>query len=148
MLIIIVIISSSNALLMRLNKKDMDSDNSSEMKNYEDVMSLGDYGNMYDDIDFNTLPLFLLIVFSLSKGIVLLIDFTTKDIIPLAILVLIFLLSFFPWKDRGMNWSFNIVLFGIIYIMLNLYWKELMPYLKDVINTLECVTSQIKDVNI
>lgn len=98
------------------------------------------------------LPFYLLLVFSLSKLIVVFYQYYHKGIgediaIKIIILLAIFLGSLWAWcsfrETSTKIWSFWATVFAIGYILINIYWEYFLPYLKSYLSTINCIFKTI-----
>lgn len=118
----------------------------------EKINSLEEKNSYFGFADRNPkvfiLPMYLLMIFALSKLIVISYD-AFKDgsgedtIIKVVILSIIFLSSLWAWcrfkKTSSKTWSFWVTVFAISYVFVNIYWKYFLPFLESYIKTWNCI---------
>lgn len=96
------------------------------------------------------LPLYILWIFAVSRLIVIIHgqhksfqNVDTYVFIEMGILLIILLVSFTIWKKFKSNakkqWSFITTIYAVLYILLNVCWDDIYPYVKSYAKVINCI---------
>ncbi|MFT7860234.1 MAG: hypothetical protein ABXS93_04780 [Sulfurimonas sp.] len=108
------------------------------------------FGNAFPEVYI--LPIYVFMVFSLSKLIVVVYyacinSFTEIFFVKITILLIVFLSSLWAWcmfkKTSNKSWTFWITVFAISYVFVNIYWESVLPYIESYIKTLNCIVKSV-----